>query len=152
MKTGYTLVELMIIITIIAILIVFGVSAYGKARQRQIGQAAAEQIISILEENQKDANIGHKDCLGKYVGQQVTISGANLLKTKSLCENGEEGAEKNYTIPGLVSITASSIIFKPLSRGVELPSNPFTIDFQSTNNITYHIQLTGSGTIEYKGV
>ncbi|KKU46431.1 MAG: hypothetical protein UX64_C0007G0001, partial [Microgenomates group bacterium GW2011_GWC2_46_7] len=53
MKPAYTLIELMVVVALSAILVGFGLTSYRKAQNRQIGQAAAEQIISILQENQK---------------------------------------------------------------------------------------------------
>jgi prepilin-type N-terminal cleavage/methylation domain-containing protein len=149
---GYTLVELMIVISLVGILIGFGASSYGKARERQVGQSAAEQIISIIQENQTIAQIGKKNCTGQFIGQQLVFSGANTLRSRSLCSSDSGPLSPTISIPGITSITSGTIIFNPLSLGVTLPFDPYTIDFTSSSGIKYAIELSSSGTIEYKGV
>lgn len=151
LKLGYTLIELMIVISIVAILISFGVSAYGKARERQVGQATGEKIVIILQESQKKANIGNKDCIGVFTGQRVTITSPNIITTQSICD-GDQGLAVEREIDDISSITNNTLTFNPLARGITLPSNPFNIDYVSTNGTTYRIQLNSSGTIEYQGI
>lgn len=150
-RLGYTLVELMIVISIVAILITFGVSAYGKARDRQIGQAAGETIVRVMQENQKTAGIGKKDCVGKFIGQRVITSAPNIITSQSICESGD-GILIETKIPNINSITTATITFRPLSLGITLPNDPFNIDIVSSNLTTYRVQLNSSGTIEYKGL
>ena len=147
---GYTLIELLVTITIVGILVGFGISAYGKARDRQAGQAAGEKILSILQENQKIANIGKVGCTNKFLGQEVVASSPNTLKIRSLCE-GPNGAQTSITIPDISSLTNATITFKPLSQGTSLSSD-LNLSYTSTAGNTYLITITRSGTIEYKGV
>jgi prepilin-type N-terminal cleavage/methylation domain-containing protein len=150
-RLGYTLVELMIVISIVSIMLGFGISAYGKARERQIGQAAGEIIISIFQENQKAANIGDKDCAGKYTGQQVITAIPNIIRTQSICEGGV-GLLEETEIPNVASITASTIVFRPLSQGTSISSNPLLLDYTTDSGSVYRIRLNASGTIEYEGL
>lgn len=152
-RSGYTLVELMIVISIIGILVVFGVSAYGKARDRQIGQSAGEKIIQILQENQKIASIGDKDCSGKFSGQKVSISGS-LITSQSICEGGAVGTPKTTTIEDITFSVSNTIIFSPLPQGgVDLSApSPLTISYTSSSGSIYAISIDRSGTIEYQGV
>jgi len=150
-KPAYTLIELMLAISIIAVLVSFGVSAYIKAQARQAGLAASEQIISLLGENQTIASIGKNDCTSKFTGQQVVISTPNIFKSRSLCEDGP-GVESTTTIKNVTTITSATIIFNPLSLGINLPSNPFLLNFMSTNGTSYRIELNKSGTIKYLGI
>jgi len=150
MKPAYTLIELVIIITIISILVSVGLSAYGKARDRQAGQAAGEKIISILQENQKIANVGKVGCATKFLGQKVTTSSTNQITTQSLCE-GPDGPSLSIPIPDITFPITSTITFKPLSQGTDLTSD-LNLSYTSTAGNTYLITITRSGTIEYKGV
>jgi prepilin-type N-terminal cleavage/methylation domain-containing protein len=152
LSKGYTLIELMIVISIVAILLSFGVSAYGKARDRQVGQAAGELLVGILQENQKKALIGDKDCAGVYTGQRVTISSPNVITAVSTCEGGVEGTPEVTNIPNVTAITASTIIFNPLTRGITLNFNPTQINLIIAGETTYSVELTRTGTIEYKGL
>ncbi|MEI8232798.1 MAG: prepilin-type N-terminal cleavage/methylation domain-containing protein [bacterium] len=155
MKTylGYTLVELMIIVAIVGIMVGFGFSAYSKARERQIAQSAAEQIISILQENQNIANVGKKDCITKFIGQNVIFSGTNTIQTQSICES-YSGTTKTVQIDGLTSITSATLLFNPLSKGIIFnpEASSLNIDFTSSSNITYRILITSSGTIQNLGI
>lgn len=154
MKTGYNLIELMITITIVGILVGFGVSAYGKARDRQIGLSAGEQIVSIFQANQTIANIGKKDCNGKYAGQKVDLITPNTIQVQSRCElPPQTGSVTSTTINGITFSGNATIIFNPLSRGINLggPSE-MLINYNSSVGLTYRLKLTSSGTIENQGV
>lgn len=148
---GYTIVELMIVVAITGVLITFGISAYGKARERQVGQASGEKIVGILQESQKKANIGNRDCNGVFTGIRVTVSSPNVLTSVSLCD-GDTGTAIVEEVENVTSITTGVITFNPLSRGITLPSSPFNLDYVSVNGTTYRIQVNSSGTIEYQGI
>lgn len=155
--SAYTLIELMLVISIVAILAGFGISAYSKAQSRQIAVAAGEAILTLLNENQKIASIGKKNCDGKFAGQQVTFQPPNSVIAQNLCEVGGiivTGPATNYSIPGVVFDSAPSIIFNPLSFGINLGAgvaSPLTFTYHSPSNLTYSIRLQSSGTIEYLG-
>lgn len=151
MKHGYTLVELMILVAIVGILVSFGVAAYGKARDRQAGQAAVEEVLSLLQENQTIASIGKIDCTAKFLGQQVTLVPPNIIRQQSLCED-DPGAQTSTTFSAIAGLPSATLIFQPLSQGISLPSNPYLLNILGTNGVTYQIQLTSAGTIEYQGI
>jgi prepilin-type N-terminal cleavage/methylation domain-containing protein len=151
---GFTLIELMVSITIVGILIGFGISAYGKSQSRQIDQAAGEHIVSLLEEQQKLASIGKYDCAGKYSGQQVILSTSPAtIKTRSTCEGGLLGTQTSTAIDGLTTLTAATIVFNPLTRGINLGGpTSLNINYTSTSGLSYRIALTSSGTIDNMGI
>jgi prepilin-type N-terminal cleavage/methylation domain-containing protein len=151
MKHGYTLVELMILVAIVGILVSFGVSAYGKARDRQAGQAAVEEVLSLLQENQTIASIGKIDCTNKFLGQEVTIIPPNSFKQQSMCEN-DPGVATTTTFSGIAGLSSATLTFNPLSLGITLPTNPYLLNIVAGNGTTYQIELTSSGTIEYQGM
>lgn len=154
---GYTLIELMLVIAIVGVLVSFGISAYTRAQARQQGVAAGETILALLNENQKLAGIGNKDCSGKYLGQQVTFALPNNLESRSRCDDAGSivyGATKTTTIPGVTFDTSESIIFNPLALGIDLGSGsagPLLFTYHTPLNLTYTIRLETSGTIEYLG-
>lgn len=143
----------MIAITIISVLVSMGLSAYGKARERQVGQNAGEQIISILQSAQSDASTGKKDCVGKFLGQEVVVSLPNTLSSRSLCE-GDDGPVITRTISEIIFDTGTTLIFSPLTKGIEIDggSAQFLLSYDTTASLSYEIRITNSGTIEYLGV
>lgn len=156
MKPAYTLIELMVIVALSAILVGFGLTSYRKAQNRQIGQVAAEQIISILQENQKIANVGKRDdtkCLGPYLGQEITLTtSSNLLRVQGLCQD-EDDDETIITIPDITFATTATIIFKPLSGGVDLGgADLLDINFTSSSGLVHQLRVSNPGTIEYLGI
>ncbi len=153
MKKGFTLIELMIAITIIGVLVSMGLSAYGRGRDRQYGVIASEQIISYLQEQQSIANTGKKDCAGKYLGQQVNISTPNTFTSQSICE-GNNGIMSSMTVPNIAINSGTTLVFNPLSKGIEIAGSisQFTLTYLSSANLTYSITIVNSGTIEYLGL
>lgn len=153
LNLGYTLIELMIIVAIIGILITLGLSAYRKAQDRQIIKNAAEKIISVLQANQTIAEVGKKDCTGRFIGQQVVVAGSNGdMVAKSICAGGVEGAVKTESIADVSFDSGATITFNPLSRGIDLGGpDSLTLSFTSTAGVTHHIKLSRTGTIEYLG-
>lgn len=153
MMDGFTLIELMIAITIISVMASFGFSAYSSARDRQIGLAATEQILTFLQSNQSYAQAGNKDCIGKYLGQEVGMVTPNILRSKSICE-AEEGSVLESTIPGIIFEADSTLIFNPLTKGIELSSGDSSLDIAYTSSLTlrYIVRVHNTGTIEYLGI
>ncbi len=150
---GFTLIELMVVIAIVSLLFGMGISAYTKAQNKQIGQNATEKIISLLHSAQKDASIGKKDCAGKFIGQQITLTiSTGSLTSQSLCENSELGTPQATIIPGITWSATSSFIFQPLSLGIDLggPDQIF-LDFATSSQTGYRLQLNSSGTIQALG-
>ena len=156
MKTlfGYTLVELIIAVAIIAILVTLGVSAYTQAQSRQIGKSAAEIILSTLQENQKQAKIGDKDCVGQYLGQIVSYTaGGNTITSASSCAGGSLGASKTTTIANIAFVSSATITFKPLASGIDLGAGVSSLLLKFTSNsLTYQIEIDSPGTITYQGI
>ncbi len=151
---AFALIELVISIAIIAILVVMGLSAYTQAQGRQIGKSAAELLVSVLQENQNQAKIGDKDCAGGYLGQIVSYStGGNTLTSQSSCVGGLLGSVKTTTIANIAFVNGGTLTFKPLAAGIDLGgvASPLLLQFTS-NALTYQIQITSAGTIEYQGI
>lgn len=150
---GYTLIELMVVITITALLVSLGISAYNIAHNKQLGKNATEQIISLLTAAQKDAQIGKKDCVGKFLGEQITLTlNTNSFRSQNLCENGEVGTPQTTLIPGITWGATYTFIFNPLSLGIDLGgSSPLWLDFSTDNSTDYRLELTSAGTIRSLG-
>lgn len=151
MKTGYTLVELMVTVTIIVFLTSFGISAYGKAQTSQATKTATETILSALSEAQKKASTGTSDCGAgvEYFGQKIVFQNSNIA-LRSTCSTGDSAIIKNISVPGVTFTATSTFIFRPLSQGVILSGGNTNISY-SAGSSTYLIQVMPSGSIVNQG-
>ena len=151
MKTGYTLVELMVTVTIITLLTSFGISAYGKAQNSQATRAATETIMATLSEAQKKASSGTSDCVGsdEYFGQKVVLSGSSI-SLRSTCSTGDSSTVKTISVSGVTFSGSPTFVFRPLNQGVILTGGNTSIDY-ATNTNTYRIQVMPTGSIVNKG-
>ena len=153
MKKGFSLIELMVAVTIISIMVSIGVSAYGRGKERQSGKAAGDIIMTFLSDNQKKANIGKRDCIGKYMGQKVTFSAPNILQAQSLCSTSNQNPLPSPTvIPDITGLSNTSVTFKPLSAGIDLgASTSLDITYTSVASKVYTVRINNTGTFEYLG-
>lgn len=151
-KLGYTLIELMIAISIIVVLVTFGISAYARAQDSQLVKSGAETILEALSAAQKEATTGTRDCTGEYLGQEVTASG-NTIQYRALCKGGEVGTAKSHSIGANTFASTYTFTFRPLNQGVDLggAGTALTLDFTSPKNQTYRTEIAITGTIRYLG-
>lgn len=150
-KRGYTLIELLITITITTILITFGVSAYRKASDVQAVKSQTELILTTLSQAQKAATTGKTDCTTKYIGEQVIVTGGtgNLTIT-SQCV-GDSGTPKIVSLSDMTFVADATILFKPLNQGIDLnTTSPLNLDYQNQSD-SYRIEVSQSGTIRSVG-
>ncbi|MBP9669993.1 prepilin-type N-terminal cleavage/methylation domain-containing protein [Candidatus Woesebacteria bacterium] len=151
-QSGFTLIELMIAVTIITIMVSFGFSAYGKARERQVGVSAGEQIITLLQSNLTQALVGNKDCQGKYLSQELVITPPGTFSSTSQCE-GDDGITMTTIIPDIVLANSATLNFNPLTKGINLQNGAteLLLNYTTPSGISYQIKVNNSGTIEYLG-
>lgn len=153
-KPGYTLIELMIVTSIIAILVMFGLSAYTKSKEREAALAVKETILSVLQGAQKRATVGDIDCGGLYQGEEVTtVAGSSLITTTSLC-NSFNGDSQTTSLPNTLFSDSLSITFLPLGAGIDLGvgSDSLDLNYQINSNSNYAITITTPGVFTYKGI
>ena len=157
MKKGYTLIELLVIVTIIGILTVIGISSYNDFNQRRMAKKAVQDLrfyISLVASkamnNEKDCSVG--SCGGDTDGCSGELSEKTLdgwyIDFSDLPDDppkiyGECGGTAFPTpvisLTGLSDISISlnpsppddRIQFYPLGEGTDLPS-PLTISVDSS--------------------
>lgn len=155
--SGYTLVELLISITISAVLLTYGFSAYRKSQDRQTIQAAGETIIKTLRETQKKAQIGEKDCIGPLLGYYARMLPdvrPSIILITPQCE-AQSGTTTTIEIPNITFNQSTTILFKTLNSGLSITdpigTTSTNITFTSITGITHSVQIIEPGTIQYTG-
>ncbi len=157
-QSGFTLIELMVVISIIAIMFGIDLSSYNTFNRNQILQQAAENLRSDLRLAQNKALAGQKPVNqptfcngGTLIGYGFTIN-AFSYSFAAYCSDGTVSApvksvdlaQKNV---GLV-YTAPKLIFLVLGRGVDLGSSERqTITLNSAGQSRY-IDVSPQGVIK----
>lgn len=111
---GYTLIEVMVVVTLMGLLVGGGIAAMTSARQKQILKRAGSQLYSDLRLAQARASAGDKpsECLVPPVktldGYRVKLVGTNQYQIVGVC-SGEEYAAVTRTFPsGVTSLPDST--------------------------------------------
>lgn len=162
-KFGFTIIELLVSMSIIGIVFGVGVAAYTRFNRQQILFQAAQDLKSNLRLAQDKALAGEKDCSPSKCGGSDGICGtgdANERKLDgwyiSFTENGYQiyGRCEGQTFgPPAIDLTKRSITidspppkpirFKPLGQGVEEAT---TITLSGTGG-TEKVTVTETGEI-----
>lgn len=154
-NNGYTLVELLIAVTVSTILITTGISAYSVARNRQQIREMGELVEVTLREAQKSAQIGNNkvgtaSCNGGFIGHTVSISAATDRVTITPTCSGLSTGAKNVSSTNLDFLTNHNFIYYQ-NGGMNITSSE-NIDFRSTTSgITHRITISPPGSILYVG-
>lgn len=139
-KSGYTLVEILIGLTIISIVFSIGVASYREFSRRQELNGYIKKTISdirliqqkALSGQKPDASLGSCTRLDAY---SLVTNGGSSYSIVANCVNG------NVTIKsvdlGNITVTATTAVtrFKVLGLGTDLPSD---------NTLTFRSTLTGN--------
>jgi prepilin-type N-terminal cleavage/methylation domain-containing protein len=116
---GFSLVELLVSITLLALLAGLGLVKYNTYNQQQVVVQAASDLKNNLRLIQNKALSGEKDCSGTLEGYEVTF-GTTSYTYCSRCSGGASGTSQTYNLPDPVQFTLvpTSLFFKVLAQGV----------------------------------
>lgn len=129
-KKGFTLVELLVAMTILAVLVGVSVARFRQFNRAQIVKEAAKSFKADLRMAQSKAVTGQKPASGCDYLKGYTVKlqedGYRLL---ALCDSGEVVLPEPYdgliSLPSQVTFSAfpASLLFKVLGNGVEISGN-----------------------------
>lgn len=151
-KHGYTLIELLIVFSIIGILLGVGIVAYNDFNKRQTLKGAALTLKNDLRAAQNKALAGEKPPGGCTVldGYEVGFT-ATGYSFRAKCSPGPSyGTATTVNLPTGVNLTispAGSVLFKVLSQGVDAGRTICLSGF----NRTYKLSVTTSGELKDEG-
>lgn len=149
-KTGFTLIEILVAITIIALVVTIGISAYQRSRDRQTVAAAKESILSALNTALKSASVGNKFCTGALTGIEVSL-GVDSITTQAHCSlDSDPPTTTAFSDLTFINIPPNFTI-RPLSGGIIFGSGTSAnIDYM-VGSRTFRISISNPGSVTYLG-
>jgi len=162
LKKGFTLIEMMVVISIIAIIFSISVSSYVTFNRNQILQQAAEGVRSDLRLAQNKALAGQdpsSSCSAPHtlLGYRFSISGSSY-SISVFCSSDDPSepirtpiktvdlSSQNITLS--TTPAGAKIIFLVLGRGVDLDAVAPTVLTISANNQSRLIDISPEGVIK----
>lgn len=154
-KNAYTLIEILIVISITAILLGFGFAGFRQYSQRQVLFAAAREVRGDLRLLQEKAISGVKEpdvitsCAGKFLdGYRFDIISTTQYRMSAVCSGSVVNIQdKSVKLGFTIAATIDPILFKVLSQGTDITgsSSIITLTQTATNkNITITVSAEGS--------
>ena len=146
-RSAFTLIEILIAISITGILLGLGFAGFRQYSQRQVLFAAARDVKSDLRSLQQKALSGEKPaaCAGKILeGYRFDIvSGGTQYKMLARCQLDVEINLQN--LDGFtISPTGTQILFKVLGQGTNILSGTSSTIRLTQTGTTKYIELTVS--------
>ena len=144
---AYTLIEILVGITIIGLIFGFGFVSFREFSRRQALTGASKQIVGDLRLAQGEAAAGKKPddikCTGVNLlnGYYFRVSGASSYEIQVNCSGGDVDV-KTVNLPGDILIAAPSpnpVLFKALGQGTNIDqgeSATLTLTQAGTGSVT----------------
>ncbi len=149
---AFTLVELLVVISISTIFLTLGFSAYHQTQNRQTLHNAAKKTEAILRSIQKKAESGDKDCQGFFRYYHVHISpNSNTITSQAICKESQ-GNVKTYTLQEVKFVNGCTLHFRTLSQGLNIitpnqSSFDLTLQLETNPNLTTNLKIAKPGLI-----
>lgn len=160
-KNGYTLVEILVVISVLGFLFATGFANYREFSRRQVLSNASKKIQGDIRLAQSMAFQGRipssANCMApNYLhGYNFTILSSNHYEIRAACSGGNAtSAEADVYLPTGVSIASpfpvpNPILFKVLGEGTNIePAGTSIILSQSGTSSTVTISISGAGKIQ----
>jgi len=154
MRKGYTLIEILVTLTIIGLLFSFGFAGFRDFSRRQEVVGAGRKVIGDLRLAQQKSLSGEKPsgCTGSLSTYDFKRVDASSYQIVAVCSGGSV-IDKTQNLPSGLSISSFSpnpISFKILGRGTNVPvgtNTAITLTQTGTANTTA-ITINSGGEIK----
>jgi prepilin-type N-terminal cleavage/methylation domain-containing protein len=123
-QTGFSLIEMLVAITIMMILVGMGVAAFLTFNDRQTLVQAAKTVQGHMRAAQVKARAGDSPagCSGLQAYAVRMAVNSNILRLVAVCENGEVAYQQHELPTSVAADSAVDIQFFGLHGGVNNPS------------------------------
>lgn len=156
-KRGYTLIEILVVLTIVGILFGVGYASFRDFSRREALAGASKRVIADIRLAQDFALGGKKPndakCNGKILGSYgFRVTPPNLYSVEANCTGGTV-VTKTGSLPSGVTFTApmpNPVLFKTLGDGTNIPEG-FTADIVFTQDVTNNqstVSISSSGEVQ----
>lgn len=152
-KSAYTLIELIISLTIISLIFTFGYVSFRDFSRRQALLGVTKSITSDLRYAQQLAITGQKPSgvtCTTLLGYTFTRLTTTTYRIKANCMNvvASTPTIKDITMPLDITISAGTVMFKVLGQGTDL-SDPLVFTLTNTKaNISQTVTIGVGGDIQ----
>lgn len=149
-KCGFTLIEILIAISIAMIAIGGGVVSYNTFNQRQIIKTNALEVKSLLRSAQSKALSGEKpvDIVCTVLNGYIVSVTENSISTYAQCSDGNSTPETvNLPTDLTFSSPPSPFLFKVLGEGVSRQADIMLSGY----NKVYEFAISPTGEVQDKG-
>ena len=148
-KCGFTMIELMITVTIMMLMLGGGIAAYIRFNDRQTLQGASKQLETQMRSAQKKARVGDiPDGCDRLVDYRVSmVNGENDIYTDATCTN-QTIRVATTTLNSSITVNADFMVaFKVLHGGVEYITGDGNV-YLISETYQYQFRITPGGSIE----
>ena len=122
-QKGFTLIELMVALSITAVLGTLGIAGFVSYNQNQVLQASTSEVVTMLNlaKSRAQSQIKPSVCIGDLSGYKVAISfpGTYALYVRCSISSDKKIAEQDKQLPAKLSFSSGSdlFIFFPVHTG-----------------------------------
>jgi type II secretory pathway pseudopilin PulG len=143
---GFTLIELIVTITIMMLLLGSGIVSYLRFNDRQAVLAAGEELSSLLRVAQTRARVGDRPsgCYQLQAYHVRAVFGSSTVNLVAVCENGTFTRTETSLTSNIRAAQEIDVGFRVLHGGV---INPGTLTLVSPQGIEYQLSVTEGGEI-----
>lgn len=161
-QRGYTLIEIIIVLTISSLLFVGGYTQYREYSRRQVLNNTVEELKNNLNLARQLAFSGEKATSGCILASE-TLQGYQINFTsssysiKSVCSSTATSNRSTFALPAAVTISTSGlptisgttyVIYKVVGKGTNLSSNGTITVTDTVMNKTSTVVITPKGTTQ----
>lgn len=155
-KTGFTLIEILVVLAIGALVFIGGYAGYRDFTRRQILEGSSEETKSNLALARQRALSGEKPsgCTEDLSGYRVSMtfsdpSGNSSYTISAMCtQSGISTGTTNLPVGITLSAPQSQFLFKSIGQGTDLSSDLIITLTQGSTGAQSTITVTSGGAIK----
>lgn len=141
MRKGYTLIEVLVSLTVIGLLFGFGFVSFRDFSRRQAVVSAGRMVIADLRLAQSKALSGEKPCVGNLSTYDFTVIPTTSYRITAVCSGVGSNSVivKTQPLPSGILISSApqnTASFKVLGQGMAGPGVTITLSQTGTTNIS----------------